>query len=456
MVRASDDTENFIATGMITILPHPILSYGDGSIEVQGEVFTDSITANTIGGPVNLETMLFKDGGYTMPTYTDTLVAPAVGSYLFFYNNNLLQSIDSNNILTTYAPQTTKGDISVHNGTTEVRLGTIKDGQLLVSNSGESTGLNWYDPGNAVARQYFTLANTVPSNIINQVYGAFYACIQANNQNGPTGNAFFSKSTDSIQGHTVMLAAAPSATQHAIMSNDFPPYQSPNISKTNSTEGDGDYALVSNYNLFQNKLTLTLTGTAPTTLTAPFAGLNGGYFVTVYSSNGGPCATFMLCKSSSAYSVPAITQLTISPSLAGSKLNFAWPAGSPVTINKTTVSDDGSYFIYDPFFNKITTTITLTGTTPVTISSSLFRYYTNKGFLCRVYSGIDNYPVVLAAISKNVANSTAPSAVLNAAGASTREIITVTWGNNSLITVAKSGTNYDGVYTFDMTVVYPA
>lgn len=456
MVRASDDTENFIITGVLTILPHPIPSYGDGSIEVQGEVFTDFVTSNTIGGPVNLEGMLFKDNGYTMPTYTDTVVAPATGNYLFFYNNNLLQSLDSNSILTTYAPQTTRGDISVHNGTTEVRFPTVKDGQVLISNSAISTGMEWLDYNNAITRQYFTLANNSPSIIINQVYGAFYACIQTNNQNGPTSNSFFSKSTDSIQGHSVTLGSAASVTQHSSIHTDYPPYLGATLYKDNSTEGDGDYALVSNYSLIQNNQTITLSGTSTLALSAPFNGTNGAYFVTVYSANDGPCATFMLCKSSSTYNTPAKIQLSISPSLSGSNLSFNWPASSGVTINKTTTSDDGSYFIYDPFqFNKISTTVTLTGTSPATIPESLFRYYTNKSFLCRVYSGLDNYPTVLIATSKNVANSTAPKAILNAAGATSGETITVNWGPNSLITVSKSGTNYDGVYNFDMTVVYP-
>lgn len=50
------------------------------------------------------------------------------------------------NQLTALLPTTTKGDLIVHNGTTDIRVGVGSDGQHLVADSGEASGVKWEDP----------------------------------------------------------------------------------------------------------------------------------------------------------------------------------------------------------------------------------------------------------------------------------------------------------------------
>jgi phosphoribosylanthranilate isomerase len=70
---------------------------------------------------------------------------PAASSFRIYMDtaDSLLKSRTSTGVVSTYQPCTTKGDISVHNGTTNVRLPVGTNGQLLVAQSGAATGLLW-------------------------------------------------------------------------------------------------------------------------------------------------------------------------------------------------------------------------------------------------------------------------------------------------------------------------
>ena len=49
MVRATDSFENTVFNGNVTLVSSGNADLGLGDLEVQGSVFSDSITANTVG-----------------------------------------------------------------------------------------------------------------------------------------------------------------------------------------------------------------------------------------------------------------------------------------------------------------------------------------------------------------------------------------------------------------------
>src|SRR6476620_5849580 len=76
MSRRSDTTENQEFSGNISIIPNVNLSDGDGSLEVYGSVFTDSILPNTINGTVNLQNTLFNTTTISTSNSTGSIVVP--------------------------------------------------------------------------------------------------------------------------------------------------------------------------------------------------------------------------------------------------------------------------------------------------------------------------------------------------------------------------------------------
>lgn len=81
--------------------------------------------------------------------------APVSGVSRCYTDNSdgLLKSVSSSMVVTTYQPTNTKGDITAHNGTTQVRLpvDAIND-SYLISNSSTPTGLSWFNKAYAYIR----------------------------------------------------------------------------------------------------------------------------------------------------------------------------------------------------------------------------------------------------------------------------------------------------------------
>tara|TARA_Y100000310_G_scaffold103241_1_gene101516 strand:+ start:11520 stop:12293 length:774 start_codon:yes stop_codon:yes gene_type:complete len=84
----------------------------------------------------------------------DTQTEPATPSagtlalYSDSANSNHFTQKDENGTvidLTASIPTTTKGDVVVHNGTTNVRLGVGTDGQVITADSAQTEGIKWAD-----------------------------------------------------------------------------------------------------------------------------------------------------------------------------------------------------------------------------------------------------------------------------------------------------------------------
>ena len=119
MSKRTDSQENQTITNGITIIA------GDengGVLESEGGIFTDTIQSNTINGDIDIDGVVVKTS--TIKLTTNTTPSPPLTGDIFYIDtlDNKLKSINSDSIITTYTPSTTKGDLIVHNGTTQVRL----------------------------------------------------------------------------------------------------------------------------------------------------------------------------------------------------------------------------------------------------------------------------------------------------------------------------------------------
>jgi hypothetical protein len=108
---------------------------GAGNIDIEGSITLDgSIAENTVGHGIiikDLKSLTFKEQSTLLENgyYVDSL-------------DSLLKSKKSN-VITTYSPSNTRGDLIIHNSTTQVRLPIGIDGDMLVSDSTNANGIVW-------------------------------------------------------------------------------------------------------------------------------------------------------------------------------------------------------------------------------------------------------------------------------------------------------------------------
>jgi hypothetical protein len=103
-----------------------------------------------VTGGVGIGGDLFVGGVIDTASYIEmsniTAAGPgSAGSNRLYFDttDTKLKSINSSSVVTVYQPTTTKGDITVHNGTTQVRLPVGTNYQLPFANSTASTGIAW-------------------------------------------------------------------------------------------------------------------------------------------------------------------------------------------------------------------------------------------------------------------------------------------------------------------------
>lgn len=197
MAKRSDDSENFIIEGTLTVINHP--TNGAGNIEVGNILYTDVIRSNTISGvPVDINEVQFLEKAMTLDEYSGSPSAPSSGKYSFYIENGLLKSKNSTSTVTTYQPTTTKGDILTHDGTTQVRLPAGIDGRILLADSTATEGIKWD-----------TLAHSALTGLLNDDHTQ-YALLA-----GRTGGQILTGGTAS--GNNLVLRSTSNATKGSIV-----------------------------------------------------------------------------------------------------------------------------------------------------------------------------------------------------------------------------------------------
>ena len=145
MSKYTDTIENEAIYGNITLLPNSNPSdEGDGSLKIYGTTYTDTISANTVGGSVSLQSIKMLNSTIALNNISAP-TNPYTNNQMFFSDSidSKFKSINNSGIVTVYQPTTILGDISTHNGTTQIRLPIGTAGQILTAGS---SGVSWTNP----------------------------------------------------------------------------------------------------------------------------------------------------------------------------------------------------------------------------------------------------------------------------------------------------------------------
>lgn len=444
MSRFTDSLENQVTYGNLSILPDINIDTGDGSLEVYGTIYTDNISANTINGTVVLESVKFLDSTIGI----DTTTAP-VNSYP---NNNLFysdiidskfKSIDNSGNVTVYQPITTKGDLATHNGTTQVRLPVGTTGQILTVSSGSN--LQWVDSNitanNSITVNTISLPNNIDVSVTDTSIGSNFCFIWPSIYNSQSANYFYSKRSANITGNITRLNNNNSLMGTLISS--YPTYQGFTLRNTDTIT---PFKTLDSSQFLKTQITLT--GTTTTVYTT---NMTGAYYISITSDFiNGPSSNFLICKSIASSTTAAITRISNSPGNSPTtNLVITWPSNGSLSISKTTSSFNGVYNVIDNFqYVNTQTTINLTNSTA--IPGNTFGYYTQKSFGLSVVSNITNGPNAIFFVSKNT-NTVNGNIYSIRSNGLTGEQLNLSWGINSLLTLSKTGVNYNGDYTLTFT-----
>ena len=495
MSRRTDDSEDFSITGQMTILPAFNPVNGDGSIEVHGTVFSDNIDSNIIGGNVNLKGTLFNDKIINIQE-TTLPALPAISTSTLYLNNSKLKSIDSNGLITIYQPTTTKGDLTIHDGATQVRLPVGSDGYILVSNSSSLSGVSWVENTtgstsplttrgdiivyNGVVETRLPVGNdgeilvanssslngvdweenitsqlplskiylkhNEPSSIIESPVNAWITCIYSESYNGSSCIFVNSRTNEQNEGICAKLCSNRSLITSGDLECIWDPYMSLQIEKR-YPENDGTYKV--NESELYKKYDIVLTGTNYTDIVSSLTG-RGCFVLSIGSGKNNmntPCVVFIICKSSPTLSSAAIIRLSSSSGNSNCMLNIKWDINSSPSVNKSNNNHNGQYYVTN---NLISTTnkdtITLSGTNFSMISSEIFPYFTNKSFILSITGKVEGSPCAVFIFSKNSNLRVGSSVSTKSPGLSSGEVLSIKWDINSLLYIKKNGSNYDGEY----------
>jgi hypothetical protein len=437
-----------------------------GSVVFSGGIsisnVTDATTVTnggslTTAGGISVAKNLFVGKGVFISEFQqlqsiNSPVAPDSG--IKFYvdqSDSLYKSKDLSGNITTYQPTTTKGDITVHDGTTQVRLPAGQNGYALVSNSSTSTGLEWVLNVNSISIKplFFNFITNIKTIVIENPVGSFMFFIYPQIENGASCLFFCSKSIVTSAGVSIRLNLNRSLINNGVINLTYPSYKGVNIDKS-YTEANGNYVGILNEKF--TKLTVILSGNTWTNL--GISDLTGCFCFSTSSNSGGPAATFFVCKNVATLNNGNITRIVSAQSLSGASLQLRYQNNSFIQIRKTNSNDDGEYNIIDNFQDtSVSTQVLLSGTNKSTISLSIFNYYENKSFMVKVTSQIPGAPFAIFTTSKNSPDKNGNSARYGSPGQTTNENLNIFWDTNLTLQLSKSGNNYDGLYDLVFTAL---
>ena len=448
----TDITKDYVFSGDVSITTNINPDYGNGNLEVQGTTYTDTIKANTIGNPVNIENINILNGNIVIPSQNTIPIAPNINTFKFFINpaNNLLCSIDYLGTLTTYQPINSKGDILTRNITTQVRLPVGEDNAVLVADSSTSTGLKW---SNTIISQSNTLNkiqimgndSTTKNIIVEYPIGCYSLNIYPDIVKGGSCNFFISRCSPSSTGNIIRLNNNPSLINAGNLQVVWDNYSGYSIYK-DSVDASGMYKYNDSSN--QSNINIILTGTSTSQI---YSQISGSFMFNITSLLGKPVATFICCKSNSSSITGNIIRINTT-TINGTTLNITWPANSGIQLSKSSNLYDGTYKIIDIFKNQLfNTKITLAGTSNFFIDVDIFPYYTQKSFFVKIESTVLNGPNAIFTVSKNSEILGGNITTFRSPGTSSGEILSLVWPSISNLSVSKNGNNYDGIYNVTFT-----
>lgn len=440
---AGDDIDPFEIKGNLSLISSvDPAEFGDGSIDVEGKVNTDYIGENVLGNGLTMNDvkyMTIKEHG--APS------APVSGGHIFYVDtsDSLLKSKDTGSNVQVYQPLTTKGDIMTHNNATSIRLPVGIDGQILISDSSNSSGLKWSNNVN-VDSDNINLAIIGSSKYVeiqDVLYGAYYNKIYNKIDKGPSANFFYSKSKQSIDGGIVRKNSCPGFGTNKQLKSQWIKNEEPEVSK-NTTEYDGNY--MNKFSTLSTSLTnVTLSGTAYTTL---ISDLTGNFLLTITNDIEGPVGTFFVTKNIATTNGGSIVRISNSPGTSSNRLRLRWLSSAALEIKKTNNNDDGIYkYINLLSLAQMSTTVTLSGTTSTEINVDKYQRVTG---VISVKTQVINGPTAIFSFSKNEKTVDFNyTRVASSPGDTTSEQLKIEWNANEKIKLYKTGINYDGNYDIE-------
>jgi hypothetical protein len=446
MSKRTDNLENNATYGNISILPNSNTNEGDGSLEVYGTVYTDTIIPNTDNGDINLQGILFNTDKFTiLNTPEPTNVVNS--SQMFYVESDKFKSIDSTGLVTIYQPTTTKGDLIVNNGTTTTRLPIGTNGQVLTVNPATTTSLEWKIPSNIRIKTFSFGQNELTTTMPFPV-GSNMMSIYNMLSTGCSANYLTSKSNANLNGVITILNSNLSLSSNSAFISSYPAYHGLQLT-TNKNDITGAYDYIDSSEFINTPITLT--NISPVNYSTNTIGV---FFISISNYIGGPCATFMICKSYAASNSAIITMINSSPSLSPvTQLNISWPSNDGLSISKTTSSYNGTYYITDNLQYTLHYTITLTGTSVSSIPAIVFPYYQQMSFYVSVVSQVTNGPNAIFYVSKNAYDLNGNIGSTVSLGYPSNERLNLTWNANSLLGLSKNGVNFNGNYILTFTKI---
>lgn len=376
--------------------------------------------------------------------------APSASTVKTFYIDNadtLLKSKNNADVITTYQPSNTKGDIVVHNGTTQVRIPVGQDGYSLVADSTSTEGVKWSQivSGTGSSNAYY-LTNISNTYVVDNASGSYFNAIFPTIQTGSSCILVSSKSSVGINGVNARFVNNPSTVNSGNINISWTPYTGIGLIKS-YTEGLGNYIV--NGNKTFTKTTFSLSGTTYTNFSFNFT--TGCFFFSISNYISGPSATFMVTKNVASQATGNSVRLVSAPGTSNCQLEVRWQSNSNLQIRKNNSNNDGSYFVTDNFQLKTEFNLTLSGTSYTNFPVDVFNFYQNKSVVVRITSAVSGSPCALIMFSKNNFSNNGVSYLVRSPGLTTSELLELRWQSSSLVSIRKNGSGYDGSYKIELT-----
>lgn len=440
---AGDDIDTFEIKGNLSVIASEDPgNIGDGSIDVGGTVNTDNIGCNVLENGLTIhDIMNYTQREINLPT------TPVNGEHKFYIDtvDKKLKSINNANVITTYQPTTTKGDLLTHDGATQVRLPVSnKKNRTILTDPNTVTGLKWGYIDSNPPRTTAYLRSNHYTELLPDIKGSYILLVYNKIIAGASAIFFVSKSRETINGLITRTNSCPGTLNNSLLETQWLSLEEIELRKdSNPSAEDGDYFCNFCFNIVEDSLSLSGTTWLPTIDLS-----TTGNFVYCINSKDtdGPCAIFLATKSNPLLNTGNIVRISNSPANDTSVIEARWQASNALEFRKTSSLYNGDYFYIDilKLDQLQVKEVTLTGTSPVEIikkyqrASLIVSVYKNDGNLRAIFTISKNDKTLSASITRHTysSNDEATNLLLQ-------------WNASDSIKLYKTSSNYDGVYTIN-------